>query len=77
MEYKTCPCCGKLLPETNDFFSKQSNGKNGLNSYCKKCCCEKTKQYYKNNKEKCSGKMKQYYSKERETKILDYLELNI
>lgn len=45
-EYRTCTKCGKIFPNTNQYFSK--NNGNGLNSICKACQSEKTK---KRNKE--------------------------
>lgn len=63
MDTKECSHCKSEFPETNEYFSKQSSGKNGLNSCCKKCCTEKSKKYYLKHKEQRSNKMKKYYQK--------------
>lgn len=59
---KTCTKCKNSYPETNEYFHKRKNGKNGLNSMCKKCNNEIKNKWAKDNKEK----VKQSKSKWRE-----------
>ncbi len=42
--FKQCTKCEESLPATIEFYSKQKNGKYGLNSKCKKCISEYNKQ---------------------------------
>ena len=54
-EYKKCSKCGKLLPNTNDFFAKSYKRKDGtysLKAKCKECVKLENKEYHKNNFEK-------------------------
>ncbi len=48
---RKCIKCGEEKPETNEYFSKQLRGKNGLRSVCKVCCREYCKKWHKENKE--------------------------
>lgn len=41
-EFRTCTCCGKIYPNTRDFFNV--NNKTGLNSVCKACSSKKNKE---------------------------------
>lgn len=61
--YKLCSgACGLVKP-LMDFYTK----KNGtLKSWCKCCCNEYNKGYYKKNKEKAATKGKEYREKNRE-----------
>jgi len=47
-------------------FSKKKCGKDGLNSECKVCAIERTKQHYKANKEQILERKKQYYEVNKE-----------
>ena len=52
--YKRCSCCGEILPESE--FYKDKNQKDGTKRICKKCWCEKQKQYQKKAAEKKNSK---------------------
>lgn len=41
---RTCTKCGREFPATLDYFYKQSSGLYGLNSRCKACHCESTRE---------------------------------
>lgn len=47
---KKCYTCQQT--RSSDCFSKHKGRKDGLNSICKDCSRERSKQYYKDNKEK-------------------------
>lgn len=47
---KTCIVCIKQYP-LNDFH-KKSKSPDGLQNICKKCACERSREYYKNNRAK-------------------------
>ena len=49
---KECTKCGEEFPNTNEYFSRQKKGKNGLSASCKKCRSMSFKNWRKNNKEK-------------------------
>jgi hypothetical protein len=49
---KKCSRCKELKPATNVFFSKHKSNKDGLNTWCKVCMCDYTKQYFKTDKGK-------------------------
>lgn len=59
---RKCIKCGEEKPETNEYFSKRTKGKNGLRAICKECCREYCKQWHKENKEH----EKQYYEANKE-----------
>jgi len=42
---KICPKCEKAFPRTNKYFSKNSQSKDGLSCYCKKCQSITSKKY--------------------------------
>ena len=74
-KYKTCTSCGKLLPNTKDYFyegGKRKDGTKRLNSRCKEC--EKLyhrtqdKIYYQNNKE-AKKEYNREYAKNNKEKI--------
>ena len=44
--------CKKQLPATTDYFNRNKARKDGLNTICKWCSRERSKQYYQENKEK-------------------------
>lgn len=47
VETKYCSQCDKIKPVTD--FSKRSSAKNGLSTYCKKCLCDRSKEYCRKN----------------------------
>ena len=51
MEYKTCSKCKQPFPATSEFFSPDKQSKNNLRSWCKKCCNEQNREWFKNNPE--------------------------
>ena len=77
MQYKTCTKCGKELPATAEYFSKDKRIKCGLAAKCKDCNRmwkeenkERIKQYKKKyreeNKEMLSEQKKAYYEQNKE-----------
>lgn len=50
MATQKCSICKTEHPATLEYFGK--HGTRGLDTYCKPCRHERTKQYYHNNKEK-------------------------
>jgi 5-methylcytosine-specific restriction endonuclease McrA len=51
MDTKFCTKCGVEKPETLEFFSKQTKGRNGLRAYCRVCLSRIGKEYYKSKKD--------------------------
>ena len=66
MHFKTCTKCGETLPATTEYFYKNKCGKYGLESICKKCKSEYSKQHYEDNRDKISERHKQYREKNRD-----------
>ena len=66
---KICKNCG-LEKERVD-FSQHPKTKDGLNSYCKKCACEKTREYLKNKRAD-----EQWIIRERARNRKKYFKLN-
>jgi len=74
MEIK-CVIC--KLTKLKCFFNKNKCKKNGINNICKDCSKNKSKLYYKNNKEKHLleiKKRKENYKKTLHLFIIDYLK---
>lgn len=65
IETKICYRCKKIKPITE--FHKNKNSKDGFYCYCKECCSELCKEYYKNSKDYREERKK--YSKKRKQKI--------
>ena len=55
-DLKKCTKCGQEKPATNEYFSKQKGGKNGLSSSCKQCY----KLYAQQNAESIRERKKKY-----------------
>lgn len=51
-KYKTCNICGERHPRTNEYFSKEQHGRDGLTTYCKQCGNERLYKYYEENHDK-------------------------
>jgi len=62
---KVCSKCKEEKPV--EMFNKKKCGKDGLNSICKECVAEYSKQYYEQNKEQ-----KKEYGKQNEERIKQY-----
>ena len=60
METKICSKC-KVEKDICEYH-KDKNKKDGLNTYCKLCAINHSKEYYEKNKEKISSKHKGYKS---------------
>lgn len=74
---KFCPCC-KKNKQLRDFGIRKRN-KNELFEYCKECSSLKSKEYYKNNRDKLLKKSnenreKYYKSIKQKYKFIDYLK---
>lgn len=65
---KLCKTCNKNK-QLENFYIRKDNGKH--RNICKKCICEKSKFYRKNNKEKVA-KAKKQYAKKNEKHISEY-----
>ena len=63
---KTCTCCGVEKPKTE--FNKKKQKKDGLSPWCKPCASAKTREYYKENKDKVSKYSSAYYFKNKEAR---------
>jgi hypothetical protein len=61
MKTKICSKC-KIDKDTCEFYNEK-NKKNGLSTYCKLCTINKTKEYYKNNRDIILENTKEYRSK--------------
>jgi hypothetical protein len=59
--YKHCYGCNRTFPETEEYFHKGGNSKNGLVGNCKECVNKRSKAYYDNNTEHVLEMSKQYY----------------
>ena len=62
---KMCRKCGEVKHISK--FSKQKQGKYGVQSKCKSCKKEYNRNYYENNKETILEHQKQYYENNKET----------
>lgn len=51
---KTCPNCKNSFPKTDYPGKKKKSG------WCKKCCAQRSKEYYAKNKEKCKAMHKKW-----------------
>lgn len=60
MNYKTCTKCGKEYEATTEFFHKSKTCKFGIKAECKICLNKRSREWYKNNKEKRTVVMKKY-----------------
>lgn len=56
---KRCSRCTKRLPLTA--FNKNTSRKDGLNTFCRTCACDASREYYRNNR----AKHKAYVSKQK------------
>lgn len=76
MLYKKCGKCNKVLPLTNEFFSKDKYAKSGFMSQCKECRKEYNKNYRRLNQEnlrayeKSRSKRKEKNTKRSKIKIM-------
>ena len=59
---KVCTKCGKELPATEEYFQKHRESKDGLNWWCKRCCSEYKKKYYKDNLKRINHDKKEYHN---------------
>ena len=57
-EFRTCNCCGKIYPNTREYFNK--NNKNGLNSICKECSSKKSKERNEKMRERFNSNQIEY-----------------
>jgi hypothetical protein len=57
---KKCTKCGKTYPATKEYFNRQSENKDRLNTECKKCYNEKSRNYYTKNSDKILKTNKNY-----------------
>ena len=80
-KYKTCTSCGKLLPNTKEYFyegGKRKDGTKPLKSICKECekLYHKTqdKIYYQEHKERKKETNKVWYQKNREERSKKWQE---
>jgi len=62
--FKICKKCGKEFPETNEYFSKHKECKNGLSPICKECKREESEIY--RNKEEVKEHLRQKWQDNRE-----------
>ncbi len=69
MEKQKCSICKNEFPATLEYFGK--HGYRGLDTYCKNCRHEKTRQYYYDNKEKMKSQSVIWKKNQRE-KINEY-----
>jgi len=69
METQKCSICKKSFPATLEYFGK--HGTRGLDTYCKDCRHERTRQYYYNNKEKMKSQSRTWKKIQRQ-KINEY-----
>ena len=69
METQKCSICKKQFPATLEYFGK--HGTRGLDTYCKDCRHERTRQYYYNNKEKMKSQSRTWKKIQRQ-KINEY-----
>jgi len=60
MKFKICLKCKRRYLADLKYFSKRKDSKDGLNSWCKECCSEYTKEYNQKNFKKVAKRMKQY-----------------
>ena len=51
-KYKTCSACSERLPRTEEYFTRNSKGRDGLQSECKTCMVNRVSVYYKENHDK-------------------------
>ena len=58
--FKRCTKCGEIKLATTEYFSKAKRGKFGLESQCKVCKQEYSKQWRRDNKEHCQEYCKQW-----------------
>lgn len=72
---KTCTLCKKALPL--DAFNKKKRNKDGLQNVCRVCNQEKSRLYYKNNKEKHLKVIRQNRDRyaDRNARIVEQLKL--
>ena len=64
--FKRCTQCKEIKLATTEYFSKAKRGKFGLNSQCKVCVQENSKQWRQDNKEHIQEYNKQYYQDNKE-----------
>jgi len=72
---KICSKCGREMPATNEYFSKDKKGKYGLRADCKKCYSIYRKKHYNENKTDIRKKQNEYlkqYHKENKKRIGEY-----
>lgn len=69
MQTRICSCCKLDFPSNEENFSKNCNGKDGLQGVCRKCANEKSAQYYNEHKEEVSIKRKLRYEKNKEKEL--------
>lgn len=72
---KICSKCGREMPATNEYFSKDKKGKYGLRADCKKCYSIYRKKHYDKNKKQIREKQNEYlkiYHLKNKEKISEY-----
>lgn len=77
MQTKACTKCKEVKPVSE--FYKRKDAKDGLNSQCKKCVCERSRRYQEANKERVAERRRRYYEANKEKiaeKGLRYRENN-
>jgi hypothetical protein len=55
--------CNQINPQASNAYYKSKRAKDGLQSICKYCQCEKTKQWFMKNKEYVATKRKERWEK--------------
>jgi len=75
---KKCSKCGEIKPATEEFFSRDKTGKEGLCARCKDCAREyrqknkdSIREYYEKNKEEIAERKREYRKRNRD-KIQEY-----
>ncbi|MFC8685920.1 HNH endonuclease [Brevibacillus porteri] len=63
---KACTKCKAAYPATEEYFYKDKNRKDGLNSWCRDCFKENSRKYAVDNKEEYMAYKKQWYKKNKE-----------
>ena len=66
MKTKKCTKCGVEKPRTKEYFASDRRHKDGLQSQCRKCDCDVTKNWNRNNKKKIKKYHREYDQQNRE-----------
>ena len=69
MRLKQCKKCNEELPIS--MFYRSSNTKDGYRDYCKECCKQNNREYYKKHRNDIINKSKEYIDSNRE-KVREY-----